>query len=614
MIKSVFWDYFAMFNDRNYHQHQLRAFFWFVAVALGALHAWATRHVMHPDGISYLDMGDAYLRDDWGMAINACWSPFYSWILGLAMFVLKPPPYWEFSVVHLVNFIIYVGALGCFDFFLCKLLRYRRKQTTSSSGDGRVILPEWVWLALGYTMFIWSSIDLITIWAPTPDMCVAAFVYLASGIILRIRMGYASWLTFALLGVVLGFGYLAKAPIFPLAFIFLGVSMFSVGNLRRAVPRVLIALLTFLSVASPFIAALSMTKGRLTFGDTAKLNYAWFVNGITSYAHWQGEPSGSGIPRHPTRKIFDVPAIYEFGTPIGGTYPPWYDPSYWNEGIVPHFNLSEQIRALMLNAKNYYHIFFYLQMDVVSTGKIVPPPRNTYHHILACLQGGLIVGFFILFYMGLRGWLGIKDIAKHWCLLILAIAAFGMYSLVHVEARYIGAFVLLLWAGVFSGVRFDDSQESRKRVVYVTIAILTIMWTTIGGTTIQETRSTVCDLIKGMDASTPHVQWQVADGLKRIGVQPGDKVASIGNSMGAYWARLARVRIVAETPFKDVDSFWAADHLVKSRVMETFARAGAKAIVAEKLPDYVSKTGWQRIGKTDYYAYILPGEENAPNQ
>ena len=27
---------------------------------MGALHAWASRHTMNPDGISYLDMADAY--------------------------------------------------------------------------------------------------------------------------------------------------------------------------------------------------------------------------------------------------------------------------------------------------------------------------------------------------------------------------------------------------------------------------------------------------------------------------------------------------------------------------------------------------------------------------
>lgn len=546
-----------MFNDRDYQLRQLRAIFWLVAIMLGILHTWATRHVMYPDGISYLDMGDAYLRGDWNMAINAHWSPFYSWLLGLAMLVLKPSPYWEFSVVHLINFAIYLCALGCFDFFLRELLRYHRGQTSRFSGDERVSLPEWAWLALGYTMFIWSSLNVITIWVVTPDMCVAAFVYLASGIILRIRMGYASWLTFVLLGVILGFGYLARAAMFPLAFIFLGVSMFSVGNLRRAVPHVLISLVVFLLVASPFIVALSRAKGRLTFGDSGRLNYVWIVNGGARPFPWHGESFGRGILRHPPRKISDVPAIYEFETPTGGTYPLMYDPSYWCEGVAPHFDLREQLRALVSNAKYY--------------SSICP-------HV----QGYQIVGFLILFFymMGRRRWwLCVNDIARHWGLLIPAIAALGMYSLVLVQSRYVGAFVVLLWAGVFSGLRFHDTQESRRLVTCVTIAILTMMWITIGGTTAQEVRSTAYDLIKGMDASTPHVHYQVADGLKQMGIQPGDKVVSIGGTWPTYyWARLARLRVVAEIDPREVDHFWTADHSVKSQVIKILASTGAKVI------------------------------------
>jgi hypothetical protein len=289
--------------DKNYLRQWLIFAFWFSAITLGALHAWADRYAMNSDGISYLDMGDAYLRGDWGMAINAYWSPLYSWLLGLAMFILKPSSFWEFPVVHLVNFIIYICALGCFHFFLSELIRCHQHQTGRFATDRDVTLPEWAWLALGYTLFIWSSLELIPLSIVAPDMCVAAFAYLASGILLRIRTGSTSWLTFGFLGAALGFGYLAKAPMFPLAFVFLGVSLFLVDNLRKAMPRVLLALVVFLSIAGPFIAALSLTKGRLTFGDSAKLAYSRYVNG-TAQRHWQGTwPPGNGTPKHLREKF-----------------------------------------------------------------------------------------------------------------------------------------------------------------------------------------------------------------------------------------------------------------------------------------------------------------------
>ena len=83
-----------------------------MALAIGAAQAWATRFATNPDGISYLDIGDAYWRGDWHHPINAYWSPLYSWILGFFFKVLRPSAYWEYPVVHLVNFLIYVAALS----------------------------------------------------------------------------------------------------------------------------------------------------------------------------------------------------------------------------------------------------------------------------------------------------------------------------------------------------------------------------------------------------------------------------------------------------------------------------------------------------------------------
>ena len=80
--------------DSKGREQQLRILFLLVAVALGLIEVWVFRHnIKDVDGISYLDMGDAYLRGDWMTAINGLWSPFYAWILGLSMLALKTSPY-----------------------------------------------------------------------------------------------------------------------------------------------------------------------------------------------------------------------------------------------------------------------------------------------------------------------------------------------------------------------------------------------------------------------------------------------------------------------------------------------------------------------------------------
>src|ERR1035437_1946521 len=202
---------------------RLRIFFWCAAIALGAADVWATRFTMNPDGISYLDIGAAYWRGDLHTAINAYWSPLYSWILGFFLKVLKPSAYWEYPVVHLVNFLIYVAALACFDFFLVTFIAYCKRRDQQHK-DGYTGLSELDWWLLGYSLFLSSSLILIGLRVVTPDMCVAAFVYLASALIVKIRSGFAVRSTSVFLGIVLGFAYLTKAVMFPLAFVFLAVA------------------------------------------------------------------------------------------------------------------------------------------------------------------------------------------------------------------------------------------------------------------------------------------------------------------------------------------------------------------------------------------------------
>ncbi|HEX9919563.1 MAG TPA: hypothetical protein VGA87_10365, partial [Pyrinomonadaceae bacterium] len=110
-------------------------------------------------------------------------------------------------------------------------------------------------------------------------------------------------------------------------------------------------------------------------------------------------------------------------------------------------------------------------------------------------------------------------------------------------------------------------------------------------------------------AARVDVQWQVSEELRRMGVRPGERVASIGNTMFHAWPRLARVRVVAEISTRtggDVEKFWAGDAALKARVVETFAASGARVIVAEGIPQWASGTdGWQRIGATHFYVYVL---------
>jgi 4-amino-4-deoxy-L-arabinose transferase-like glycosyltransferase len=548
------------------------AVFWGLALVLGGLRMWSTRYTMDPDSISYLDMGDAYLRHDWRMALNGDWNPLYAWVLSLGRLVFRPHPHWEFPYLHLVNFAIYVAGLGCAHFFLLQLHRRSQRLEDSPRWRGTLSVPAWALLALGYSLYIWSSLDLID-FAEGADLLLAAFLYLAFGLLLRLEAGPAGWRPYVLLGVVLGLGYLTKAVMFPLAFVFLATVWLFAANRREALPRMLAALLVFCLVSGPFIAALSRSRGRFTFGDSGKFTYALFVtmdfrnNWSPPYFHWQGGFPDAGAPKHPTRKIFSSPDIYEFDSPFQATYGAWYDPTYWYEGVVARVNVRNQIHVLLWNAREYFRLF-----------------------VLA--QPVLPAGLFILIWIGWRPGFRPKDTAISTVLVLPAVAAFGLYSLVHyLEWRYVAPFVVVTWLALITGVRIPDSRGSERLLsgviagVVFTAFLSTILWES------QEDLARLRSRSKGSNAT----DVRTAIKLGELGIRPGDKIAFIGNTFRAHWARLARVRIIAEITRKDAPTYWAADEAVRAGAMEAFAAAGARAVVTDSLPPGVSAAGWEKI-------------------
>ena len=559
---------------------RLEITFWLFAIVIGFVHIWAEHHyLVNADAMSYIDIAESYLRGDWSKAVNSYWSPLYSWLIALVLAIAKPSPYWKFTIVHLVNFGMYLFALGCFCFLMREIIRCQQSQRDGLSAKSLATLPDWALLALGYSLFIWSSLFLITLPLESPDMLVAAFVYLATGTLLRIRRQPSSLLPFVLLGIFLGLGFLAKSVMLLLTPVFLIAAMFSVGNVRRALPRVAVALALFLLVAGPFIFAMSRSKGTLTTGRSGRLNYLWAINRVTN-THWQGEEPRSGVPQHPTRKIFDQPPAFEFSEPVGGTYPVWYDPTYWYEGSVSHFDFRKQVAVLVGAVKSYYELY--------SLG----------------IQYGLLVGLLTLFILSGRGRLIVYDIIEQWSLIVPAIAGFGLYAMVNVQGRYTGPFIVLLWLAVFMAVRVPNTPIEMRltRSISVLLAAL-IVFTTLAAST-RELVLTARQLIVGEDPAA-HEQWQVAEGLRETGVGPGDKVAFIGDSFRAFWAHLAGARVVAEVRRDKVGDFWQADAAVKTDLLNAFSRAGVKAVVMEKPPAGVDVGGWKKIRDTDYYVHLI---------
>jgi len=522
----------------------LQIWFWLLTVVLGATSAWLSRFQMGPDGVSYLDIGDAFWRGQLHNLANPYWSPLYPLILGFFMKVVRPTIGWEFPLVRLVNCFIFLMTAVCFEFFLQVGLEELRP-------EGTRLAKSW-YQALGYSIFLSTSLVLITATIVSPDMLVAAFMYLIAGLALRLyRDPENQRLAFGL-GIALGLGYYAKTILFPVGIVFLAV-LVVVRKFRAK--HLLTAGITFLLLALPLVAAISRHKHRLTIGESGRWNYLVLFNHVNPFF-----PAG-GI--HEVKKIPNPLAIYDFTATIPGTYPVWYDPSYWNDGIKPTWNVS----AVPFRFKQAFIVYVMLLL-------------------MPNLQLSLTVGFIAFAALGFS-----VPIRKPLILVLLpAAATLWAYSVFLVEFRYLGPFLCLSWIALFFGFVSNGRNPSKIVFAFMIVAnLISILW---------------------MMASLPEANRRfyfsvpAAIELRLKGLRPSDEIALISREagvvagQGSFIPRLAKLRINSEVI--DPDGFLKSSPNAQAEVLSKLERTGAKAALL--FPDTIAPdSSWLPLDKSGYF-------------
>jgi len=550
-----------------------RLFFWFVVLVLGLLNVWARRNDVSPDSISYIEIGWATARGGLHQIVNAYWSPLYPFLLSLVFRCFHPPVQWEFTAAHVLNFALYFGSFASFELFLKELI-LEREAAGESTKRCLPVSPRTVWI-WGCVFFLWASYFWLgPVWV-TPDLCVAVLVYLTTVLLLRIRRGRGGGLAFAGIGALLGLGYLAKAAMFPLFFVFLFcafcLSRIAGASFRVAAVRTLLAAAVFAGFALPFVLALSAANGRPTFGDAGRINYAEFVNRATRSVHWQGGPPGTGAPLHPSRKILSDPDVFEFSSPVQGSYPPWYDPSYWYDGARPHFSVRAQAWALFRASNMYLKIFS---------------------------KSGTLWVVLVAIWVVRRKALGWGSSALGaWLVFLPSVAALSMYSLVLVEFRYVAPFALMLMMWMLARMRMVIGAEPqlvrRFRLVMIMAPALAAGWAAMHD---------LYDVVR----NEPYEPWVVAQQLHAMGIPPGADVGYVGTGLDAYWAHLAGVRIIVEIPKIEQPRFIAADTARRQEVLALFTSVGASAVITRDAEAANPADGWRPIPGTHHFVWQQP--------
>lgn len=530
-----------------------------MAIVLGAVQAWTTRFDMNPDGVQYLDNAQAYWSGDFRHAVNSQWSPLYPWLIGALSIIARPAPFQEFLLVHLLNFFLYLLSLAGFLFFVASLRASCRRDRALDTGL----------LLVSYSAFLYCSLDFTNLGYVTPDLLVSLFSFVAAGLLIRMVAGTASMRHYAAFGLALGLGYLAKTPFLVFGVICLCMSYLLVRRPGGMLIGIRVSAVIFVAIVAPYAAVLSNATGRFTIGDSGKFNIVWHVNGVPN-TNWQGGPAGSGRPLHPTRQLSATPAIFEFDGPVAGTYPPWYDPIYWNQGARIAFGPADFARAILEQIRLYGYL--------------------VYHR-----QAPLLFALLALFFLAPAKRSIPGKLQPVWPVLALGAAPFVMYAPVHAEARYLAPFFVLLWTALFTGLLRSVENLDRRIPLAIsgTAALLMLAGT---GAALSSSRA---------DGSA-RAQYEMARSLETLGLKPGDRVAIVHGDLPYYWARLAGARITLEISFAGlacedcppIETQW-------ERARNIALSHGAVFVIAPSIAGIVDRPGWLKLANTGAFVYRL---------
>jgi hypothetical protein len=628
---------------------KVRAGAWVMLLALAGAQAWSARFYITPDGVSYMDLSDAVINGQWRELLNAYWSPLYPALIGLIRAAARPTPYWEFVVVHALNFVLFAASLAAFEYLLAPLREVPRSKSDETSLDTPLGMIG------AYAIFGAFTLMMTPLLLPTPDLLVSAASLCVFGALLRLANGMSSRRAGVVLGVALAAGSLAKSFVIPWAGVCLVTAFFAVRRVSTR-PVFMAAVIWALPILL-WTAGLSQKYGHITFGDTGRLTYVWYVNQVEmpSAKHM---PHGAATPE--TDSVLGGIAM----TPNApGTNPVWYDPARWYSDLHPQFVAKRQAQVFGLLAAEYIAslapMFLVITFWLIAAGpsavrewwrRVWPVALPAIVALFAYAMVLVTTRYVAPFYMTIlllvvyalpwparippiRMLLAIgaplllmastPDPGKPMALINSAVAA-GLFAwltryrttAVMITASVVGATCVwflqpsneLLYVWLMTIVLIiaywvvSRSAEERaewpvvspllKRALIGSNAVL-VLW-------VAELKYADSLRQKMPDAQEPNDNWYAAGLAARLGIKPGDKIALIGSPFEAYWARVGRVKIVAVVPPPQMEAFYGLPPAQRQHLYEEFARAGADFVIAQHAtspegPD-PSWTGMRYIG------------------
>jgi hypothetical protein len=603
---------------------------WLVLLALAAFQAYAQRYVIGPDGMSYLDLSDAVTGSVWSRLVDLYWSPGYPFLIGVARLITGAGPQNEIPVIHAVNFVCFVIMLVGFEYFLTSVVAV-------ASGIRGAALRGRMGVAAAYGLFGVFALTMTPNELTTPDLLSDAAILFALGALLRFREPAGRGMRpAAVLGAALGLGGLAKSFLIPWALVCFATLVVGVG--RRGFRQAAIAAGIWALFVAPWSALLSMKAGRPTFGDAGRLTYAWFVN-VNDPPSIGGVPPGARTPA--TEAILPgvgLPGVSQYTDPM------WANPSQFNGSVAPRFNVRDQARTLRVFQVFYVETLSPLLLVIflivtAPRGSLraawrlgwpvyVPSAAGLFAYAMVLVTSRYVMPFVLAVTLLLLATLPLARRLMPWAALIGFAIPLGLEALFPDTTAGLALTTSLVGA-VFGAVLVLSSRRAAwvaalvfglllTRMIFSpvfpimvragAVTVLLFYWRTAlasvrAGRPVWFARRTqealatalaialvfrtglrfhqdVTALARAASPTWGNVQWKIAAELERHGIAPGTRIAVIGSHAEAYWARAARLHIVANVPRLRAAAFWELPTAAQDSLLSVFHAAGATMAIA----------------------------------
>lgn len=550
------------------------------AVATGMLDTWFyLQWNLNSDGVSYFDLARAFVAHGPEALVSGYWSPLYPAFIGTALGVFAPGPDWIYPMVRVLGFAVYLLTIVVFD----RLIRVLIISRLPTNGADRWLAP--VILVTTWGLFFLLVSQAIGLFLATPDMGVAAIVMFVAAELAELSA--APWRTrrWIRLGIVLGIGYWWKAILFPVGGVALVIAGLVAWRRRDPARGMLSGAVAFAILSLMLAIPISRQVGRVTFGETGRLNQIWYVNSGPLISTLCISPLGR-LDHSRTGLIPKAPILLERPLTCGlpdrwpeATLPIWYDPSPWYAEARARVDVGETLVAV----RNDVRFLREALAEIAPLASIA---------LLALLAVAIAT----------RAPIGNGSAA-----VAMSMVAIGAYLVVYVELRHVVPFMLCIAVAALGAAAAKPSRWAR--IAVLALGAATIVDGSIRLARQQRVEFAIAAHTLAGQPRDEQVSVVVARELKQRGLAPGDRVAAVNTIWNVEWAQRIGLVVRAYVPNLTYPIPRAFAELGDACIRDAFIRAmrreRIRAVVVKGAPGFAMPEWFDPLGATGWGVHIL---------